>query len=73
MSELGSIMRREGVSIGELSRRTGVDRKTVSRLRGDDAKVPRGSLYTWHLMAQALGCSIDELIGGEDGPSDQLG
>ena len=54
------LMRERGVSKGELSRRTGLAWTTVSRaLSGDRI----GQFDTWIKMCEAIGVSIDEVVG----------
>ena len=59
MHTLANTMQRKHVSIARLSRETGVSVATVKRLMKDNSK---GNVYTWRLVANALGVSIDELV-----------
>ena len=60
MHTLANTMQRKHVSIARLSRETGLSAATVKRLMKDNSK---GNVYTWRLVANALGVSIDELVG----------
>ena len=59
MHTLANAMQRKHVSIARLSRETGLSVATVKRLMKDNSK---GNVYTWRLVANALGVSIDELV-----------
>lgn len=61
---LASAMDDKGITISRLSRETGLSRATIRNMRVGDK---RGSMYSWALVAKALGMRIDELIGGSDG------
>ena len=51
-----------GVSKEELIRRSGVSKSTVYRICGGDSI---GTLSTWQQIADALGCSVSDIIDGE--------
>ena len=59
MYTLANAMQRKHVSIARLSREAGLSVATVKRLMKDNSK---GNVYTWRLVANALGVSIDELV-----------
>ena len=59
MYTLANAMQRKHVSIAHLSRETVLSVATVKRLMKDNSK---GNVYTWRLVANALGVSIDELV-----------
>lgn len=61
---LRAIMDARGVSVRHLSASTGLSLSTVRRIRRCDMA---GSLYTWDLVCRAIGCSIDDILGGGDG------
>jgi hypothetical protein len=57
-------------SLGTLFDETGFepqDSEEEEELRNMRVGDKRGSMYSWALVAKALGMRIDELIGGSDG------
>lgn len=60
---LARMMEARGVSIRGLSRATGL---SVSSVRRALRSASHGSVYTWILIADALGCRLDDIVGGDD-------
>ena len=56
---LSEIMTEKGVSVRELARETGLSLASVRRLRRGRME---GNLYSWALVAKALGVSVDDFI-----------
>ncbi len=67
---LRAIMDERGVSVRHLSAVTGLSLSTVRRIRRCDMA---GSLYTWDLVCRAVGCSVDDILGGGDGNGEGAG
>lgn len=61
-NKISETMRERGVSVHELARMTGLSLSCIRRLRQCGTS---GSIYTWKLIADALGVAVDELIGEE--------
>lgn len=59
---LARMMEARGVSIRKLARETGLSLATVRRAVRSGS---HGSVHTWALIARALGCGIDEIVGGD--------
>ena len=59
-NRIAEMMREKSVSVHELARRTGLSLSCIRRLRQCGTS---GSIYTWKLIADALGVTVDELIG----------
>lgn len=57
---LVELMETKGVSVHGLANETGLSLATIRRLRRQNMV---GSVYTWSLIAEALGVSLSELIG----------
>lgn len=56
------MMVEENVGIRELSRTTGLSLSCIRRLIREDMT---GNLFTWRLIAGALGRTVDEFMEGE--------
>lgn len=53
-------MKNAGIGPSELARETGIARSTINRMkRGDDV----GTIYSWRMVASALGMTVSELLG----------
>lgn len=58
-TKLNQYLSEHGISKSELARETGLDLRTISAMcRG----TREGNLYSWKLVASALGCKLDEII-----------
>lgn len=49
-----------GITISELSHETGLSRTTIRKMRRGDLE---GNVYSWALVAGALGISVSKLVG----------
>ncbi len=59
MSRLNDYLRSRGISRRSLSRRTGLALVTISRLCEGRSQ---GRLDTWRLIAEKLGCRLEEIL-----------
>ena len=56
-------MAEHGIGVREMCRITGISLTNIRRLREIDGPIMSGSVATWSAIADALGCTIDELVG----------
>ena len=61
-ANLSAIMHRRGVSVRALAADTGLSISTVRRLRRSSGG---GNLSTWARLAESLGVSVGEIMGGD--------
>lgn len=61
-ANLSAIMERRGVGVRALAADTGLSISTVRRLRSSKGG---GNMRTWSRVAESLGVSVGEIVGGE--------
>lgn len=66
MTRLGCVRKKRGMTQLELSRRSEVSQQTISAIENGEVRNP--GILTMLRLAEALECTVDEIIGQEDQP-----